>query len=249
MNIETLKLGFLNYLQGLNESSEKEYAVNNSDVSIFMYASEFKSYIQEELNVSGNILSMSINDILDMDIENGKLVEKENEKDTNTKTNNKTENEQTAQTNSAEATTIQPESNTEPSTQDIPTENLQDGSATGEAVAIVPPMLDITGEDTNIITPTENANGEEELSIQPDETIITDILNELFQEDDVINALDTDKNGELNEEEITTFLNTIKELDGNNQDISLDDIFGSIEAIKNDELNLGLEENLNNSKS
>ncbi len=79
MNFETLKLGFKNYLEELKETSNKNYNVGNSEVSIFMYANEFKNYITDELNVDSSILSKSINDILKMDIVNGKLVDKNEE--------------------------------------------------------------------------------------------------------------------------------------------------------------------------
>ena len=221
MNFETIKLGFFNYLQELNESSEKEYVVNNSDVSIFMYASEFKSYVQEELNVTENILSMSINDILEMEIENGKLVSPEEDEEVVVSTEETENAEENLTENNAGTTEVAP--------------STEETAQTPDAEL---PMADGMTPD-----------GEEAGIIQPDNTIITEILNTLFQEKEVVDALDTDKDGELNEVEITTFLNEIKELDGNNQDISLDDIFESIEAIKNDELNLGLEENINNSKS
>ena len=74
MGIEALKLGFINYLKELSEKTSKEYSVENSDVSIFEYSSEFKSYISDELSVSSEFSSMSVNDILDMEVSNGKLV-------------------------------------------------------------------------------------------------------------------------------------------------------------------------------
>ena len=74
MGIEALKLGFINYLKELSEKTSKEYSVENSDVSVFAYSSEFKSYISDELSVSSEFSSMSVNDILDMEVSNGKLV-------------------------------------------------------------------------------------------------------------------------------------------------------------------------------
>ena len=223
MNIESLKLGFINYLQELNESSDKEYAVNDSNISIFMYASEFKSYIEEELNVSNDILSMSINDILDMEVKNGKLVNPEEE-----------ENETTLAETKEEANS---EQNIQENT------NTEQSSIPQEETSVEQPIQ--TTE--NIQQPVVNKDGAipEENPVQPDNTLITDILNTLFQEEDVINTLDTDENGELNEEEIDNFLNTIKDLDGNEEDISLDDIINAVESIKNDEFKI---EGTDNSK-
>ena len=79
MDINTLKLGFANYLENISEISNKTYENLDSDISIFMYSTEFKNYISDELDVDPKILSMSINDILKMDIVNGKLVDPEEE--------------------------------------------------------------------------------------------------------------------------------------------------------------------------
>ena len=76
MNISSLIQGFSSYLESLNEVSPKEYNTNSSSISIFMYSSEFKTYLSEELEISdSSIFSKSINDILSMDVVNGKLVE------------------------------------------------------------------------------------------------------------------------------------------------------------------------------
>ncbi len=45
MDINALKLGFANYLQSLSEISNKDYKNLDSDISIFMYSTEFKNYI------------------------------------------------------------------------------------------------------------------------------------------------------------------------------------------------------------
>ena len=64
MNFDVLKLGFANYLENISEISNKTYENLDSDISIFMYSTEFKNYISDELDVDPKILSMSINDIL-----------------------------------------------------------------------------------------------------------------------------------------------------------------------------------------
>ena len=203
MNIESLKLGFINYLQELNESSEKEYAVNNSDVSIFMYASEFKSYIQEEINVSSDIFSMSINDILEMEIENGKLVSPEE----NEKVIPSTEETENATETTADITETTQETTEAPNVQQPTTEGMP-----------------VAGEEAGII--------------QPDNTIITEILNELFKEADVVDALDADKNGEINKEELEAFFSTIKGNDKNEENISLEDILTATQQIKDNEFKI-----------
>ena len=73
MNINAIKAGFAQYLEELNEISNKNYKDVYSDVSIFQYSTEFKRYVAEEMDADSSIFSMSINDILDMEVKNGKL--------------------------------------------------------------------------------------------------------------------------------------------------------------------------------
>lgn len=171
-NISLLK-GFTSYLEELNEVSGKNYNTSSDSVSIFMYANEFKNYIADELDVDASIFSKSINDILNMDIVNGKLVEKE--------------------------------------------ENLnQDEFVASEE------------DETK-----ETSEPENETSSNNNKSDLTDILNNLFQDSSVIEALDSNKSGDLDEDEITSFLNTIKDLDGDNTNISLNDILSGIDYIQN----------------
>ncbi|MBQ8886446.1 MAG: CHAP domain-containing protein [Candidatus Gastranaerophilales bacterium] len=197
MGLEALKQGFLNYLKELNEksASSTEYAVNDAEVSVFLYSNEFKDYVKEELSVSSELASMSVNDILNMEVKNGKLVNPNEEtSDIFTKT-------ETEEPNS-EDTMIS----------DVETEQEQVQSS---------------------LTP--ESNGKEQ---KQNNSIITDLLNTLFQEQEVIDALDTDTNGKLSEEEINAFLESIQDLDGNKEDISIDDILKSIDEIKNETLKL-----------
>ena len=76
MNFNVLKLGFQSFLQEKLAKENKEANFSLSDVSIFMYADEFKEYITDELNLSSSTYSMDISDILEMEFdENGKLVD------------------------------------------------------------------------------------------------------------------------------------------------------------------------------
>ena len=197
MGLEALKLGFFNYLKELSEKTTKEYKVENSDVSVFSYSSEFKSYIEDELSVSSDFSSMSINDILEMDIVNGKLV------DPNETTNifeEQSENTTPVEQNSG---------------------LLNGGKSYGSMLSDV--------ETTKEAEGTENSDNK---------SIITDLLNFLFEDKKVIDTLDTDSDGKLSEEEIHAFLETINEMDGDAENISLEDIIKSIEAIQNETLNV-----------
>lgn len=194
MNISSLIQGFSSYLENLNETSEKNYNTSSSNVSIFMYSSEFKSYIADELDIAdSSIFSKSINDILSMDVVNGKLVEN---KDENTDSFETSEDNETDETNS-----IQPEENIPNQNETPAAENTNSGEIAQEG-----------GEE-----------GTEAL---------TDLLNNLFQDESVISALDTDNSGELDKEEISSFIETINGADGDANNLTLDDILAGIEQIK-----------------
>lgn len=194
MNISSLIQGFSSYLENLNETSEKNYNTSSSNVSIFMYSSEFKSYIADELDIAdSSIFSKSINDILSMDVVNGKLVEN---KDENTDSFETSEDNETDETNS-----IQPEENIPNQNETPAAENTNSGEIAQEG-------------------------GEEGTEV------LTDLLNNLFQDESVISALDTDNSGELDKEEISSFIETINGADGDANNLTLEDILAGIEQIK-----------------
>lgn len=205
MNLNALKMGFVNYLQELSETSNKEYNTSaSSDVSIFMYANEFKNYISDELNVDSSILSKGINEILNMEVVNGKLVDP---------------NEETT----GDSFEVEDKTETE-------------GTITGEE-GVVPEEGAIPEEG---VLPENNlVMGEEEGS---EETLLTDFLNELFEDETIKDILDTDQSGELDEEEIGTFLDAIKGFDGDEENISLEDVIGALQAIQDDNFTLTPEE-------
>ncbi len=205
MNLNALKMGFANYLQELSETSNKEYNTSaSSDVSIFMYANEFKNYISDELNVDSSILSKGINEILNMEVVNGKLVDPNEET-----TGDSFEIEDNAET---------------------------DGAAKGDDGVVQDGAIPEEGawpKDSSLI------GSEEEGSEQ---TLLTDFLNELFEDETIKGLLDTDKSGELDEEEIGTFLDAIKGFDGDEENISLEDVIGALQAIQDDTFTLTPEE-------
>lgn len=121
MNIESLKAGFLSYLQELeknNGTSQEDTSLNDySDISIFTHAKEFKDYISDEYDVSPDIISMSVSDILKLEVVNGKLVDTDKlaeEQEDNAEENINTDAEKTAEANPEQTpesteTTPQPE--------------------------------------------------------------------------------------------------------------------------------------------
>ncbi len=196
MNISSLKLGFLSYLEEKSETSTTEYNTENADISIFMYSSEFKDYLSDELNLDAKSCQMSIDDILNMEIKNGQLVDPEEEAE------NIADSTETTDGAEEENTTEEAAENTDADTANADTEN----------------SADTAGND-----------------------LVCELLNNIFELDDVKNIIDTDESGDLDEEEIQAFLDAIKGYDGDDENVSLEDVLSSMEAISNGEFSLAEE--------
>ncbi len=207
MNISSLIQGFSSYLESLNENSTKEYNTDSSSISIFMYSSEFKTYLADELNIAdSSIFAKSINDILSMDVVNGKLVES-------------TEDNSDSFLSSAEE-----DQDKAPSDTSI---NEQENDSTQVQEDVELPENNSQVEDSN--SDTTNPNTE---NLEENNEVLTELLNNLFQDQTVISALDSDESGDLDKNEISAFLNNINSLDGNAENLSLNDVLAGIEQIK-----------------
>ena len=224
MDINALKLGFANYLENISEVSNKTYENLDSDISIFMYSTEFKNYISDELDVDPKILSMSINDILKMDIVNGKLVDPEEEAALQDEGSIEDAEETQEKETTEEITEEEPANPEEP-------EGITDPEASITDNEMINPDIPLT------------ENGETQV-LNAEEFSITDMLNEFFEADAFKSVIDTDESGDLNEEEITTFLSAISGLDGDEENISLEDILNAAEAINEGEFSLAAEEEI-----
>ncbi len=160
MDIQSLKAGFISYLQELEKNSgtsqEDTSYSDYSEVSIFTHAKEFKDFISDEYNVSPDVISMNVSDILKLEVVNGKLVDPE-------------EKEQ---------------------------ENIEDS---------------------------ENASEKQETPT------MMDVMNLLMQDKGFQAQYDSDGNGEINQDEFISFQESAKNLDGNAENLSLDDIVKSSE--------------------
>ena len=73
MNIANLIQGFNAYLELEEKNTNKSYVTTGDATNIFMYSSEFKDYMRTEIGI--DIESMNITNLLNMEIENGKLVD------------------------------------------------------------------------------------------------------------------------------------------------------------------------------
>lgn len=161
MNFESLKLGFISYLEEKLKDDDKgieaKEQISNSGISIFMYSSEFKDYLVEEVGADTSIFSKSISEIMEMDFVNGKLVE---------------------------------------------------------------------AEDTDT-----NSDSFEKESDNEDSDFLTGALNEILSDETVISALDADKSGDLNKDELNTFLQGIS--DDETESVSFDKLSEAVNGIQN----------------
>lgn len=98
------------------------------------------------------------------------------------------------------------------------------------------------GEDNSIFSSDYNAiknykyedgqfliNSENETS---EGDIIADFINNIIADEDFIDSMDSNQNNKLDEEEINGFLELVKELDGNGENISISDLTEGITFIK-----------------
>ena len=76
MKITSLLEDFSLYLEKINNNSENKYVSDSSSVSIFAHFSEFKKFLSQELKIDDNIFTKSYNDIMSLEVVDGKLVSK-----------------------------------------------------------------------------------------------------------------------------------------------------------------------------
>lgn len=217
-----LKIGFAAWLESKGTENNTKTSSNiTSDVSIFANADAFKEYLDEKLNVDFNITSMSIGDILDMEIVNGKLVD-ESETDLEAQENDYI-NAENIFLSGAEGFDGFELSN-----------NAQGMFGSEAGFMTVNGKQGMFGAEFGSMFSNgkQGMFGNEALSDDAQEMLITNILNELMSDETIQSIIDTDANSELSKDEVATFMNAIKGLDGNEDDISLSDIFSAIDIIK-----------------
>lgn len=218
MNFNILKLGFQAYIQDkLEKNGSESAAVANSDISIFMYADEFKEYVSQELPTNTDISNMSISDILDMEIVNGKLMTDEEAAEAEKALEGFDSEEESAET-----------------TENTQTTDATETDATTDGQAAVPAPANAE-QPQQPQTVNGDAATEQQLLFQG-------IINNLMQTEEVKNVVDTDGNSEVSEEEMTAFLEAVGAQDGDATNLTLDDIFSAINGIKDNTFKLNAEE-------
>src|SRR5699024_7015317 len=84
MNLRSIKEEFKNYY--LDELIKKGqdislYDDENASISIFKHKDEFKDFLKENYGADSEILSKSLSDIMKMEVEDGKLVDNDEQSD------------------------------------------------------------------------------------------------------------------------------------------------------------------------
>ena len=192
--------GFKKYLKELSEITGKKYNLN-STVSLFSNKKEMKQYFENELGVdTSDVLNkgISASEIDNLSVKNGKLVRggaKAGKESDGTSLFDLVK-----QKNDAEKS--------ENSSSD--SSNSEDGSVFNDASQTT------TGKSIlqDSKTKASKAAGD----------TVADVFNLLMQDEEFTKTLDTDGDGEINDEEMKAFFNTIKGNDENDKVVSLDDI-------------------------
>ncbi len=163
MNFNTIKMGFEAYLKEKLADENKELAIANSDISIFMYSNEFKEYVSQELNTDANLTNMSVSDILEMEIVNGKLMTDEEAAEAERVLSGTDDEEKTTTENTEQEVTPTVEN----TTQETTNQNINGEAATEQQLFFQGFMNDLIGaEDVQKIIDTDSKDGisEEELA-------------------------------------------------------------------------------------
>ncbi len=233
MNFTTIKLGFLNWLEEKNESSGKEFQTNNPDMSIFMYSNDFKDYLVKEIGADTSIFTKSINEIMSMDIVNGKLVEKNEEAgDSFTKSNNEEYSGDSLIADSLNAIfenedlAMYLNTNTDGELGEDEINNFLTGIANPEDGQISFDSIAGAVQAMNNGTFTNNGSELSEIDL---------LLRGVYSNEKAISTLDLDGNGELSSDEKTKFEEYIKGFDSNPEDLSKEDIQTAFEQILKNE--------------
>ncbi|MCD7879825.1 MAG: CHAP domain-containing protein, partial [Candidatus Gastranaerophilales bacterium] len=210
LNIDSLASGFSAYLENLNSISTKDYSTTNSTYDIFKYPDEFKQYLKNETNNSGEILYMSVDEILNLEIENGKLVVPDED-----------EEEGLPAEDELQASETETDSQTATEESEVTEES--------EEISADETVSDETGETT---ADSETTDDNESLDV------LSDLINQMLEMDEVKSVVDVDGNDEIDEEELENFINKINEYDDDEENLSLTDILSAMEDINNNEFSL-----------
>ena len=231
MDLGSIKNSFAMYLLDLKDktNSSKYNNVKMENANIFQFSSEFKDFISEEYNTTNSIQSMSISEILDMELdESGRLVTPEElaemEQATEDALNGITSNEGE---NAEETTPAETDGNTTADTAGATGETGAEGAAT-EGVATEGAAAEVPAQPLPDTTETEGLLSEATDKVT---NIVTELIGEMVQNEDFIKAFDGDGNLGINKEELESFINLANNFDGDLENLSINDLLQGMDAI------------------
>lgn len=96
-------------------------------------------------------------------------------------------------------------------------------------------IVDTEGTESDKETQETDNNINSKENSETTNNIFNDIFNELIKNDEFFNKLDNDGDNNISQDEFKQFMNTIKNLDENEEDISLMDLLSAADYIKNNE--------------
>ncbi len=96
-------------------------------------------------------------------------------------------------------------------------------------------IVDTKGTESNKETQETDKNLNSQENSETTNDIFNDIFNELIKTDEFFDKLDNDGDNNISQDEFRQFMDTIKNLDDNEEDISVMDILSAADYIKNNE--------------
>ena len=111
--------------------------------------------------------------------------------------------------------------------------NIDESELSSNITEILSMELDELGQLINPEGNTEDTTQETQSN-----NIITDFLNSLFSDDKMKKQIDADGDGKISDEEKDNFLNTVGSLDGDDDNISMDDLLKTMEKSENGEFEI-----------
>ncbi len=208
----------------LQNASNGNY--NSSDDEVLIFPEAVKKYLHDEFNISNADLSkgIDINKLLSMDYVDGKLVDPEEE----------------AKKEAAQANTINAEGKTGVKQTASPDGSEQTAGTNDEGTNIAADgtesaTLPVNKGDADAPQPANALTSDGEIlpdEIDPEQATFNDVLNWFLENENFANAVDNNHDGEFTKEELDEFFNHINSTDGDDKNLTIDDLLGAFTDIQ-----------------
>ncbi len=232
MNLQSIKEEFYSYyVSELEKKGQDTQIADNDNISIFEHKEEFKDFLKSKYHATKFSISKSIDKILKMNIENGKLVDSEEE--------DKKENDGKKLDDDFIKDVINEALQDEQVQKTLDID--QSGELDSEEVGIFLQNIQGASEENSSsyrISLDDITKGVEDIhsgEYQKKDVVLDDnslkgqdatdaLLQEAYLNDKVFNKIDENSDGIINLEEQEKFKNYIKDYDGYGDEVSLSDV-------------------------